>query len=64
MEYNFCRDCGSKLQHYQIDKYDPMTGEKLVSKQCQNLSCECGCSNMTGHARWSCWRNKYGTNLL
>lgn len=58
MEDNFCTDCGSKLAHYQRDKYDPISGEKLIAKRCENIYCERGCSSMTGHAKWSCWRNK------
>jgi hypothetical protein len=57
-ERKYCRECGSKLQIVLGTRFDQYTGEKITFKSCVNLKCQDGCGNVTGHSKFSCWRNK------
>ena len=58
MKKKYCRECGSKLKEVELRRYNEITGKKETAMSCQNLKCEDGCANVTGHNNWSSWRNK------
>ena len=39
MTAEFCHKCGAKLQHYEVDGFDPITGAPNTKARCPSGEC-------------------------